>query len=173
MSTSQIPVDLKVNVGSRVPSQGPYGVVADNIESVSGETFSDVSSVTAIDGSVIGDAYISRESILSIGEEGCTLSIETNVTPSGSSGSVGNRPEKILLRNESVHEINPVQNLRRSERIRCHPAWQTSGEFVMNYLQKAEPDWMGKAKFLSLLFGEKLCEMPEVCQFIVDMVGTM
>ena len=75
MSTSQIPVNLKVNVGSRVPSQGPYCVVADNIESVSGETFSDVSSVTAIDGIVMGDAYISGESILTVGEEGCTLSI--------------------------------------------------------------------------------------------------
>ena len=34
-------------------------IVADNIESVSGETFSDVSSITAIDGIVMGDAYIS------------------------------------------------------------------------------------------------------------------
>ena len=80
-------------------------LLLNNIESVSGETFAHVSSVTEIDGSVPGDAYISGESILSVGEEGCTLSIDTNVTPNGSSGSVGNRSGDSLLGKESVHEI--------------------------------------------------------------------
>ena len=56
------------------------------------------------------------------------------MTPSSSSGSVGNRSEESLLGNESVLETNPVPNLRRSERIRRPPAWQTSDWRVCNEL---------------------------------------